>query len=950
MSVLEFRVLGPLQVLADGTPLALGGLKPRQVLGTLLLAANQAVSVDHLIGVLWPTGPPRSAAANVRTYVSGLRAVLGDRLRGRPPGYSISIAAAELDLDRFAELTTEARRLRERDQPDRALALLCAAEALWRGDPLADLPQSPLWTAVLHPLAERRLTARQDRLRLQLAIGDAAAAIAELRGLVAEHPLREGLWAQLISALYGAGRRAEALAAYAALRRTLADELGVDPGPAVHRLYLTLLAEPTATAGHDEAARAVAPVCLLPADVPDFTGRAGPLADLLAHLTAAHPAAAVPSLAVVSGPPGIGKSALAVHAAHAVRRHFPDGQLYLDLGGTDDRPRAVPDLLGELLRTLGTACGGSGLNGKEMAARYRARLAARRALLVLDNAACADQIRPLLPASGGCAVLVTSRSRLTELPGARQFELEPLTPAEAHELLAAIAGRDRIAAEPVAADRIVRACGGLPLAVRAAGAKLAARRGWPLRVLADRLADEPRRLGELRFGRLDVAASIDASYRRLPADAALAYRRLALWGGTVFPAWVVGAAADRPSPGAALDALVDANLVQLTGVDATGQPGYRLYDLLLLHATQAAAEEDPQAVRTAAIQRIVGGWLALVERATAGLPAHVFTPGRRHAHRWHPPPSVTRRLLADPLAWLDAQRPAIVTAVRHATAYRLDDLAWELATALVPYLDLRSHLDEWRLTHRLALTAATRAGNVYGQAALLRGLGQLNLYRDGYRAAAEAFTRATSLYRILGDERGEASALSGLGAVHRIRGAHEPALACLRRALAIFVRVDDRHGEAYARGAIGMVWLAREEYDQAREWLDLALRLAEDTSDRHRLAHVRHQLGLVHLRQGDPDRARGELERALAEFELIGDRQGTAYALQGMGELAAEHGDRAVAAALLDRALGIVGELGDRRGEASVCRMLGRVHRADGRPALARTHLARARALSRSLS
>jgi tetratricopeptide (TPR) repeat protein len=863
-----------------------------------------------------------------------------------------------LDLARFADLTAQARQLRDRDQPELALALLHAAEALWHGDPLADLPQSPLWTAVLHPLAERRLTARQDRLCLQLATGDAEAAIAELRGLVAEHPLREGLWAQLISALHTAGRRAEALDAYATLRRTLADELGVEPGIVLHRLHLTLLGDLDGAAGRRESAGRVPPVCLLPADLPDFTGRDGPLATLLTHLTTVRPAAAVPPVAVISGPPGVGKSALAVHVGHAVRQHFPDGRLYLDLGGTDDRPRAVPDLLGELLRTLGTAAEVAQASSNEMAARCRARLTGRRILLVLDNAASADQVRPLLPACGGCAVLVTSRSRLTELPGARQVELEPLTPAETHELLAAIAGRDRVAAEPEAAAEIVRACAGLPLAVRIAGAKLAARRAWPLRILADRLADESRRLGELRIGRLGVDTSIDVSYRQLPPDAALAYRRLALWGATAFPAWVVDAALCRPSTDtapdrrsadAALDALVDANLVQLTGVDPTGQPGYRLHDLLLLYARQAAAD-DPPTDRTAVIGRVVGGWLALVERATTGLPAHVFTPGRRCAQRWHPHPDATRRLLADPLAWLDAQRPAIVASVGHAAAYGLDDLAWELAIALVPYLDLRSHLDEWQLTHRLALTATTRAGNRYGQAALLRGLGQLNLYRDGYRAAADAFTRAASLYRILADERGEASALSGLGAVHRIRGAYERALACLRRALAIFVRVGDQHGEAYARGAIGIVWLAREEYGQAREWLNLALRLAEATSDRHRLAHVRHQLGLVHLRQGDADRARGELERALAEFETIGDRQGTAYALQGMGELAAEHGDRGLAAALLDRALGIVGELGDRRAEASVCRMLGRVHRAAGHPILARTHLARARALSRSLS
>jgi DNA-binding SARP family transcriptional activator len=961
MHTLEFRVLGPLEVLADGQPVPLGGRKPRLLLATLLLTPNRPVSTEHLIAVLWPTDPPRSAAANLRTYASALRARLGERIQSRPPGYVVTAADEELDLTRFALLAAEGRRLRDAGRPTEALAALRKATELWRDAPLADLPASPLWTAVLHPLAEQRLTARQDRLALQLVHSDheVDSAIAELRGLVAEHPLREGLWQQLISALHGCGRRAEALRAYADLRRTLADELGVEPGPALHQLHLALLGEaepgdpaadtPTGLAG-----------CLLPADLPDFTGREEPLRSLIAHIRArSHgtPAIAMiseppqhhsaPAVAVISGPPGIGKSALAVHAGHAVRAHFPDGQLYLDLGGAGTRPREPGELLGELLRTLGVSGGALPVGVEERAGRYRSLLAERRALVVLDNAASTGQVRPLLPAGPGCAVVVTSRSRLTDLAGAVQVELEPLTPAEAHLMLARIAGAERVGAEPRAANEILGACGYLPLAIRIAGAKLAGRRGWPLDVLAGRLADESRRLRELRVGQLGVHASIDISYQQLPAAAARAYRLLSLLGDAPFPGWVLGAVLDRADADAELDALVDANLVQLVGTDSVGQPQYRLHDLLLLYAREAAAL-DPPADRRDAVARVAGGWLARVERAVATLPAHVFTPSRRFAARW-PRGTAPLEGTGDALAWLDATRPATVTAVAHAAAQNLDDLAWELAVALVPYLDLRSHLDEWQRTHRLALAAARRAGNAYGQAALLRGLGQLHLYRDAYRPAAEAFHHSVTLYRRIGDERGEASALSGLGAVHRVRRAFGAALDCYRRALGIFVRAGDQHGEAYARAAIGAVRLGQGATGPASEWLSEALRLAELTGDRHRAAHVRHLLGQCLLHTGEVDRAAASLERSLAEFETIGDRHGTAYALRTLGEVAVERGENALAATLLDRALSIVRGLGDRRAEADVRRALSAVHRAAGRNALARTHLARAETLDRAL-
>ncbi|MFC7328410.1 AfsR/SARP family transcriptional regulator [Marinactinospora rubrisoli] len=885
---LRFEILGPLRVHVDGAGTRVSAVKPRMLLGTLLLHANRTVPLDTIVEALWPDRPPASAVANVRTYASALRTALGgsDRIRAGSAGYTIRVEPAELDLHAFNDLVRQAESARDRADHETALGLLHRALSRWRGRPLADLPASPVWEGDVGRLMERRVSIAEELGALQLSLGRHAAAIAPLRALIAEHPFRERLWLQLVLALYGSGRRAEALSAYAEVRRMLNDELGVQPCAELRQVHEAVLAGEPAAATVTAALttvlpEALPPVCQLPPDLPDFQGRTELVHDLL-RLGADRQRG--PAVAVVAGPPGVGKSTLATHVAHHLRDRFPDGQLYLDLGGTTPEPAAPAELLADQLRALGVAGRSIPAGQSGRAAMYRARLAGRRMLLLLDDAGGTEQILPLLPSAPGCAVLVTSRRRLTDLPGARLVDLDVLTPDAGTALLAAIAGPERVAREPEAAAAIVASCGGLPLAIRLAGAKVAGRHGWPLRVLAERLADESRRLGVL-----GVRASFAASLRSLPPPAASVFRLLGtLEEMPATPSWTIGALLDRPGSDDVLDTLVDANLIHPVGVDELGQPRYTMHDLLRLYAREVATEPGDTGHRRNAVRRVVGGWLSLTDMANTGLPVSPFVPGLTGAPRWQVEPTVARRLAQRPRAWFDAERRSLVAAVGQAAAVGLAASAWELAVSLVPYFDLRAHYDDWRRTHRVALAAARTAGLHRGEAALLRGLGQLHIYRDEFDDAVRNFRRSQELFAAEGDEHGEAIATSGLATVARFQGRFSEALEDYYRALAGFLAVGDQHGEAVARTAIGRVWRALDDHGQAMTWLTAALHLTQVIGDRHREAHVLHEIGLLHRDDGATTAAMTRFRAALGIFEEIGDTEGVAEVLGDIGRLTSE--------------------------------------------------------------
>ncbi|ANW16800.1 AfsR/SARP family transcriptional regulator [Streptomyces clavuligerus] len=604
---LRFGLLGPVRVWQDGAARPSGTPQQRALLTALLLREGRTAGPAELISALWGEQPPARALAITRTYASRLRKVLGPgALVSEAGGYAIRVGRECVDLFEAQELALEAEKTRAAGDRERARALIGKSLGLWDGEPLAHVP-GPYAENQRTRLEEWRLQLLETRLDLDLEAGAHAEAVSELTALTAAHPLRERLRELLMVALYRSGRQAEALAVYADTRRLLADELGVDPRPELSRLQERIL---RADAGLTRPGTAAprfpvgAPVLVrpaqLPSGVPDFTGhedRVRELADWLAD--PGHPAVAVCALA---GVPGVGKSTLAVHVAHAARHRFPDGQLYIDLQRTEpraDRPGAV---LGAFLHALGVPQSGIPEGREARAALYRSVLAGRRLLVLLDNARDAAQIRPLLPGTAGCAVLVTSRTRMVDLAGARLIDLDVMSPEEALQLFTRIVGAERADAEPEAALHTFAACGFLPLALRMAASRLAARRAWTVSDLAARLADESRRLGGLQAGELAVRAPFDRAYRGLGPGQARAFRLLALADGPEIPAAAAAAMLGLPLHTAEdlLEDLVDASLL------ASAAPGrYHYHDLVRLHARSCAERDETPGDRQEALARLL---------------------------------------------------------------------------------------------------------------------------------------------------------------------------------------------------------------------------------------------------------------------------------------------------------------------------------------------------------
>ena len=702
---MRFRILGPLEVWSDKEGwAAIGAPKWRSLLACLLVRPGQLISTESLILELWGDSPPAKANNLVSIYVHRLRRLIGDSegrlLVYRAPGYLLRIAPGDLDLEEFERLVAEGRGSLAAAEPQRAAGLLAEALGLWRGQLLADVAPSTLISTEAERGNELRLDAAELRAEADLACGRAAQLVPELRRLVGENPIREGLWLLLIRALNEAGRHAEALDTYTQARQVIADELGVDPGAELQELYAQLLAAdassarprkrpikgdlpavhapgaaPGVSAGsarpadagtaaaapgasadhfvevealigaedgsgpHGEGSGTIAVGAVaaaagvveepassppprptqLPADIGDFTGREAQvrhLSEMLVQDEVARGPGAV-RIAVVAGAAGLGKTALAVHAAHQVSFAFPDGQLYVDLFGASARPAAPGEVLARFLRDVGVEGDKVPVGDDERAALYRTRLTGRRMLILLDNAKDAAQVRPLLPGSASCAVLVTTRNRTPDLASTRFVDLHVLEDTEALTLFSRIVDDDRPAAEPDATAEVLLACAGLPLAIRICAARLAARKQWRIATLANRLRNEQRRLDELETGDLAVRSSFQVSYDSLRAgrhgiDPARVFRLLGLWHGASIslPAAAALFGESEDDVADALETLVDANLLESPAAD-----WYQFHDLLRVYATERAQEEESEADRTEAIGRLLRWYLETGEAA-----------------------------------------------------------------------------------------------------------------------------------------------------------------------------------------------------------------------------------------------------------------------------------------------------------------------------------------------
>jgi DNA-binding SARP family transcriptional activator len=992
--VIAIRVLGPLEADVDGAPVDLGGRRQRCVLARLVAEHGRVVSADRLIEDLYADQPPSQALATMQSYVSHLRRVLEPERAPRapagilvtaPPGYAQRLTAEEVDAWSFEDDVHQAAALAD---PAAAHARLSTAMARWRGPAFGEFSGLPWAEVEASRLDELRLAASEARAQAALALGRASQTVAELSRLTAEYPLREEAWRLLALALYQSGRQGDALAALRRARARLAEDLGVDPSPALRELEEGILAQapelfaarpeaaatgtdagaaaasppPTASSAEPSAGAGAKPVAagparrpiprLLPTDIADFTGRADQAQQIRSRLirTAADEGRLAVPVVVVTGPGGVGKTSLAVHAAHGLAGRFPHGQLFADLHGGSADPVAPTRVLERFLRALGVQGGQLPEGLDERAEAYRDLLAGRRLLVVLDDAATEAQVLPLLPGSAAAAVLVTSRSRLAGVPGAAHVELDVFDSASSAELLSRIAGADRVRAQPSAAQAVAEQCGHLPLAMRIAGARLAARPHWSIGQLAERLADETHRLDELSHGDQGVRASISLSYAGISEKAQRLLRRLALLDAPAFSGWVGAALLDQPPAEATdlLDELVAAQLVETSGTGTGADPQYDLHELIKVFARERLAAEEQAGEQAAALARALGGWLHLGDEANRRTPCGDYNL-RGNAPRWALPADMTDELVRDPFAWFERERAALVLGVAQAARIGQAALSWNLAFTGFPLLMNRAYFDDWRDTHEIALQAARKAQDVLGEAVMLYSLGQLHIAQQRYAQSRRESSTALRLFQGIGDEYGVAVALMNIAYDDRANGRLEDAARGYTRALATFRSVGEPLEAGAALQNIASIKLVRGEVDEATDLLSDALALARVAQSVTLEAQVLRQIGEAALRAGRPARAAAAFESALAKAREQHDLIGESIILQCLGVAKLRQAEFADARTTLQRSLELAVATGHRLAEARALLALAELALAAGDPAhateIGRQALAKFRAM-----
>ncbi|MCP3804821.1 tetratricopeptide repeat protein [Allokutzneria sp. A3M-2-11 16] len=860
---MHYSVLGPLAVWTSaGEPVSLTGVQPRTLLAVLLFHANRAVSLDELVDALWGENPPKSYLSNLHTYVSRLRRQLTDTpLVHLDHSYRLEVDPRRLDTLVFASEVAAGREAARLGQLELAVRHFRQALAEWRGRPLAGLVIPALEPEILRLQSERVLVL-EECLDAELRMGRHAEVISELRRLVVEHPLRERLRALLMTALWRSGDQAVALEVYREGRMVLVDELGTEPGPELQRLHAEILA------GEGESAEPgpkAAPVRQLPLDVTDLTGREAEADAIRAHL---REAGDVVPVVVLSGNPGAGKSALAVHVAHSVSEVYRDGQLFVPLEGASGRGVGPGQLLGHLLTSLGVPASAVPEGVEARAAAFRAALAGRSVLVVLDDAADAGQVRPFLPGTPGSAVIVTSRSRLSGLARTLTEPVRPLADSAADDLLRRVIGEERVDEEPEGAARIVAACGGLPLALRVAACRLAARPHLPLAHLAERLEDAHRRLDELTTSDLQVRASLATSYHGLSALARRALRSLGTLRAREVAAWTVAVLLDVADPDSVLEELVEANLLEPSGRDEVGEPRYRIHDLLLVFAEERAVEEDVGADRLAGLLRLVERAIDLTELANRGLPTTFgpFEP-RAGADTVRSLPRVARQLEHDPLLWLTAERRLLVHLIRLARATGWHRRAVVLTDRLVRFFLLCGGNDEIRELVPASLDDLSLLGDERLRARAEFAMTWIDILDGDVEQAARTQRRCAATLLGLGERRDAAFVLNDYAGTLIRLGRLEEALGLAGEAVRIFDGLTEFGGQACSMQncAVALRLLGRVE--EALETSERALVLARKSRENRWLMIVLNTLVWMYLQAGRPREARAGVTEAM---ELLG--------------------------------------------------------------------------------
>ncbi len=924
-SGLRVRLLGPLEVWRAGACVEVGGERARIVLATMALSAGRPVSAAAIAERVWGEHPPQSVEASLSSHMTRLRRALGEgAIRSVAAGYVLGVDPEHVDVLRFRRLAADAARQQD---PEKSRELLASALGLWRGEPLEGLPAESFQRDVVPALVEERLSAVQRRIDLDLAAEPSdeqyAELTTELLGLVGRHPLREPLWRQLITVLAAGGRRADALDAYEQLRVRLREQLGTDPAPDLQDLHQRLLdggqpihlarslsrATPAAPETPQESAKVRRE---LPGDLADFSGRELELHELLAGC-AEQDAARTLMISAIDGMAGVGKTTLAVRAAHRLAPQYPDGQLFIDLRDRLDGPAGVdPSVaLDTLLRAIGVPGEHIPETLRERSALWRSRLADRRVLVVLDNAVTAAQVSPLLPGTAGCLAIVTGRRRLAELDGASHLALDVLTPLDALELFAAIVGAQRTAAEPEAAREVLRLCGYLPLAVRIAAARLAARPAWSIAHLVRRLADEGRRLDELAIADRSVAAAFHVSYEQLPPGHQRLFRLLGPHQGPDFDPYLAAAAAGLGAREAEsiLEDLLDVHLLQ------QHEPGrYKFHDLVRDHARGTTRRLDSEPERRAALGRILDYFLRM-----AALTDGLIGPGRsRDALSLAEPPRdvppIGDQLTA--VAWCERELPNVLAAVTEAAENGRPRHVWLIPLYLFRFVNARSRCGDLLPVYLAALTAAERSGDDGACAETLRILGMIHIDASRLVEALEYQQLALARFRQVSDEQGEARTMGNLAYTLYLLGRYDEAVRLNRQTIELSRRIGDRRIEALSTCNIAGVYLKLGRYADATRSQKSAVGLFERLKDLRMESAACSALGNIHRQLGEYEQALAWHQRSARLVSRIGDPELAAMQLHDMGCTYLAAGQREHAADCHRKALAVAQRIGVRLYEA----------------------------------
>ncbi|MEV6835372.1 BTAD domain-containing putative transcriptional regulator [Streptomyces sp. NPDC051133] len=867
---LRFGVLGPVRAWRGEEQIGTGSPQQRALLAALLLREGRTATAAELIDALWGPEPPSQALAAVRTYASRLRKVLDPGvLASESGGYAVrGLRDGALDLAVAQDLAAQADKARAGGDLGRARTVLNQALDLWDGEVLAGVP-GPYAETQRVRLEEWRLGLLESRLDMDLEQGCHAEAVSELTALTAAHPLRERLRELLMLALYRSGRQAEALAVYADTRRLLAEELGVDPRPGLRDLQQRILradpalAEPSAPAS-EPSTTPVRPA-QLPASVPDFTGRSSfvhELSEVLSSASEAEAEGRVMAVSALAGIGGVGKTTLAVHVAHRARAAFPDGQLYVDLQGAGPRSAEPETVLGSFLRALGTADSAIPDSLEERAALYRSVLDGRRVLVLLDNAKDAAQVRPLLPGTEGCAALVTSRVRMVDLAGAHLVDLDVMSPEEALALFTKIVGEERVAAERESALDVVAACGFLPLAIRIAASRLAARRTWTVSVLAAKLADERRRLDELQAGDLAVKATFELGYGQLEPSQARAFRLLGLADGPdislAAAAAVLDVAVEETED--LLEALVDTSLLE------SAAPGrYRFHDLVRLYA-RACAERDEEASgeRAEALSRLLDFYLATAVGVYA-----IERPGDRTV--LHLTPTSYKGLTfpgrSEALDWLFAEAQCVLACARQQVTgsglRRAVDLLW----AAKDLAESGANAKQYEAAAKALRDAAQEDGDVRAEGRARTALSNVHLAAGRYSEADEEARCAVALASEAGDAAPISWASTDRGIISLSQGRYEEAEKFLTTARDGYRADGNRPGEANSLCNLSRLYERMNRPSEAVSLAQQGVDIFQQLGMTLRLANGRYALGVALIRAGRPSEGLVQLSDALDMFK-----------------------------------------------------------------------------------